>query len=197
MISGIDELRKANAVLEEVKEELRAKNIPFDENLLVGIMVEIPSAALVGDVLAEESDFFSIGTNDLIQYALAIDRVNKNVAYLYEPLHPAILRLLERIIRTGREKGIPVSICGEMASDPKYTILLLGMGLEFFSVNADALLKIKKIVRSISFEEARDIAKQAFSYTSALETEAFITALMEKRFPDVFSYSEHSPAPKM
>jgi phosphotransferase system enzyme I (PtsI) len=151
---------------------------------------------MTGDILAEESDFFSIGTNDLIQYALAIDRVNKNVAYLYEPLHPAILRLLEQIIQSGHAKGIPVSMCGEMASDPKYTILLLGMGLDQFSVNADALLKIKKIIRSISFAEAKEIAQQALSHSLASETEAFITELMERRFPDVLSYSEHSPAPK-
>jgi phosphotransferase system enzyme I (PtsI) len=190
MISGIDELRSANAVLEEVKAEFRQKQIPFDEEIEVGIMVEIPSAALTGDLLAEEADFFSIGTNDLIQYSLAIDRVNKNVAYLYEPLHPGILRLLVQIIQAGHAKGISVSMCGEMASDPKYTILLLGMGLDQFSVNADALLKIKKIIRSVSFEEAQQIAQQALSYTTASETEAFIVGYMESHFPDVFSYTE-------
>jgi len=190
MISGIDELRSANVVLEEVKEEFRQKRIPFDENIEVGIMVEIPSAALSADILAEEAAFFSIGTNDLIQYSLAIDRVNKNVAYLYEPLHPAILRLIAQIIQAGHAKEIPVGMCGEMASDPKYTILLLGMGLDQYSVNADALLKIKKIIRSVSFEEAQEISQQALSYTSASDTEKFITQLMEKRFPDVFYYSE-------
>jgi phosphotransferase system enzyme I (PtsI) len=190
MISGIDELRSANAVLQEVKEELRQKQIPFDENIQVGIMVEIPSAALTADILAEEADFFSIGTNDLIQYSLAIDRVNKNVAYLYEPLHPGILRLISRIIEAAHAKNIPVGMCGEMASDPKYTILLLGMGLDQYSVNADALLKIKKIIRSVSFQEAQEIAQQALSYTSGADTEQFITQLMEKRFPDVFYYSE-------
>jgi phosphotransferase system enzyme I (PtsI) len=190
MISGIDELRSANAVLEEVKGELRQKQIPFDENIEVGIMVEIPSAALTADILAEEADFFSIGTNDLIQYSLAIDRVNKNVAYLYEPLHPAILRLIAQIIQAGHAKGIPVGMCGEMASDPKYTLLLLGMGLDQYSVNADALLKIKKIIRSVSFEEAQEITQQALSYTTAFETEEFIAQLMEQRFPDVFYYSE-------
>ena len=191
MISGIDELRSANAVLEEVKAEFRQNKVPFDEDIEIGIMVEIPSAALTGDILAEEADFFSIGTNDLIQYALAIDRVNKNVAYLYEPLHPAILRLLVQIIQAGHAKGIPVSMCGEMASDPKYTVLLLGMGLDQFSVNADALLKIKKIIRSVSFEEAQYIAQQALSYTTAAKTEAFIMDYMESHFPDVFSYAEH------
>ena len=179
-----------NAVLEEVKGELRQKQIPFNENIEVGIMVEIPSAALTADILAEEADFFSIGTNDLIQYSLAIDRVNKNVAYLYEPLHPAILRLIAQIIQAGHAKGIPVGMCGEMASDPKYTLLLLGMGLDQYSVNADALLKIKKIIRSVSFEEAQEITQQALSYTTAFETEGFIAQLMEQRFPDVFYYSE-------
>jgi phosphoenolpyruvate-protein phosphotransferase (PTS system enzyme I) len=190
MISGLDELRNANAVLNEVRAELRQQHVPFDENIEVGIMVEIPSAALTGDILARESDFFSIGTNDLIQYALAIDRVNKNVAYLYEPLHPAILRLLAQIIQAGHAAGIPVGMCGEMAGDPKYTVLLLGMGLDQFSVNADALLKIKKIICSISFQEAQDLAKQALSSTSASETDAFVTAFMERHFPDILSYTE-------
>ena len=188
MISGIDELRSANAVLEEVKAELRQEGVPFDEDIKVGIMVEIPSAAITSDILAEESDFFSIGTNDLIQYAIAIDRVNKNVAYLYEPLHPAILRLISHVIEAGHAKGIPVGMCGEMASDPKYTLLLLGMGLDQYSTNADALLKIKKIIRSVSFAEAQEIAQQALSYTSASEVEHFITDLMERRFPDIFCY---------
>ncbi len=188
MISGIDELRSANIVLEEVKAELRQQNIPFDENIQVGIMVEIPSAAVTSDILAEEADFFSIGTNDLIQYSIAIDRVNKSVAYLYDPLHPAILRLLSQIIAAGQSKGIPVGMCGEMASDPKYTLLLLGMGLEQFSTNADALLKIKRIIRSVSYVKAKEIAQQALSYKSGKDTEKFITELMESRFPDMFSY---------
>ena len=129
-----------------------------------------------------------MGTNDLIQYSIAIDRVNKNVAYLYEPLHPAILRLIRQTIEAGHAKGISVGMCGEMASDPKYTLLLLGMGLDQYSTNADALLKIKKIVRSVSFSEAQNIADQALSYTSASEIEQFITNLMEERFPDIFCY---------
>jgi phosphoenolpyruvate-protein phosphotransferase (PTS system enzyme I) len=190
MISGIDELRSANAVLEEVKAGMRQDQIPFDEEIEVGIMVEIPSAAMTSDILAEEADFFSIGTNDLIQYSLAIDRINKNVAYLYEPLHPGILRLIKQVIDAGHAKGIPVGMCGEMASDPKYTLLLLGMGLDQYSINADALLKIKKIVRSVTFDEAREIAQQALSHSSASDTERFITHLMKTRFPDVFYYSE-------
>ena len=188
MISGLDELRSANAVLDEVKAELRQEGTPFDENIPVGIMIEIPSAAITSDILAEEAAFFSIGTNDLIQYSIAIDRVNKNVAYLYEPLHPAILRLISMVIKSAHAKGISAGMCGEMASDPKYTLLLLGLGLDQYSTNADALLKIKKIIRSVSFAEAQEIAQQALSYSSAAETENFITTLMESRFPDIFSY---------
>jgi len=188
MISGIDELRSANAVLEEVKAELRKEGEPFDEHIPVGVMIEIPSAAVTSDILAEEAAFFSIGTNDLIQYSIAIDRVNKNVAYLYEPLHPAILRLISHVIAAAHAKGITVGMCGEMASDPKYTLLLLGMGLDQYSTNADALLKIKKIIRSVSFAEAHDLAQQALSYTSAVDTEKFITDFMESRFPDIFCY---------
>ena len=188
MISGLDELRSANAVLEEVKAELRQEGTPFDENIPVGIMIEIPSAAITSDILAEEAAFFSIGTNDLIQYSIAIDRVNKNVAYLYEPLHPAILRLISMVINAAHAKGISAGMCGEMASDPKYTLLLLGLGLDQYSTNADALLKIKKIIRSVSFAEAQEIAQQALLYSSAAETEKFIATLMESRFPDIFSY---------
>ena len=188
MISGLDELRSANAVLDEVKAELRQEGTPFDENIPVGIMIEIPSAAITSDILAEEAAFFSIGTNDLIQYSIAIDRVNKNVAYLYEPLHPAILRLISMVINAAHAKGISAGMCGEMASDPKYTLLLLGLGLDQYSTNADALLKIKKIIRSVSFAEAQEIAQQALLYSSAAETEKFITTLMESRFPDIFSY---------
>ena len=188
MISGLDELRSANAVLEEVKAELRQEGTPFDENIPVGIMIEIPSAAITSDILAEEAAFFSIGTNDLIQYSIAIDRVNKNVAYLYEPLHPAILRLISMVIKSAHAKGISAGMCGEMASDPKYTLLLLGLGLDQYSTNADALLKIKKIIRSVSFAEAQEIAQQALLYSSAAETEKFIATLMESRFPDIFSY---------
>ncbi|MBD3309353.1 phosphoenolpyruvate--protein phosphotransferase [candidate division KSB3 bacterium] len=190
MISGIDELRSANAVLQDVKAELRHEGIPFDEAIEVGIMIEIPSAALTADILAQEADFFSIGTNDLIQYAIAIDRINKNVAYLYDPLHPAILRLIAHVIETGHNHGIPVSMCGEVASDPKYTLLLLGLGLDEYSTNPDALLKIKKIIRSVSFSDAQQIAQQALSYTSPKDTDRFITDLMESRFPDIFCYFE-------
>ncbi|MDR1194989.1 MAG: phosphoenolpyruvate--protein phosphotransferase [Endomicrobium sp.] len=160
MISGVEELREANKILEKVKKNLRSENIKFDENIEVGAMIEVPSAAIIADVLAKELDFISIGTNDLIQYTLAVDRVNENVTHLYDPSHPAILRLIKRIIDAGHEAGIDVGMCGEMAGDPYYTMLLLGMGLDEFSVSPAQIPKIKKIIRSVSYEESKMAAEQ-------------------------------------
>lgn len=185
MISGVDELRKANAILHEAKEELDQEGIPYDKNIPVGIMVEVPSAAIIADFLAKEVDFFSIGTNDLIQYCLAIDRENEKVAYLYEPYHPSILRLLAHIIKVGHEENIPVSMCGEMAGDPKYTVILLGLGLDSFSMNADSLLKVKKVIRSVTLSQAEKVAKEVLSFTTSEEIQQYLTEWMMKHFPDL------------
>jgi phosphotransferase system enzyme I (PtsI) len=155
MISGLEELRAANKILEKVKSDLRKENIPFDENMETGAMIEVPAAAIIMDAIAKEVDFVSIGTNDLIQYSLAVDRINENVANLYDPLHPAILRLIKKIIDEGHKAGIEVGMCGEMAGDPFYTPVLVGLGLDDFSVSPAQIPKIKKVIRSVSYEDVK------------------------------------------
>jgi len=166
MISGVDELRAANVILNEVKQELRSKAVQFDENMEVGIMIEIPSAALTVDLLAKEADFLSIGTNDLIQYTLAVDRVNEYVTHLYEPLHLSVLRLLKNIIDAGHKAGKWVSMCGEMAGDPSYTEILLGLGLEHFSVAATSVLRLKKEIINTNLAEAKKITEEIINEAS-------------------------------
>ncbi|MDR1942440.1 MAG: phosphoenolpyruvate--protein phosphotransferase [Endomicrobium sp.] len=160
MISGIEELRAANKILKKVKENLRKENVSFDENMEVGAMIEVPAAAIIMDAIAKEVNFVSIGTNDLIQYSLAVDRINENVANLYDPLHPAILRLIKKIIDEGHKAGIEVGMCGEMAGDPFYTPALVGLGLDDFSVSSAQIPKIKKVIRSVSYEDAKSAADQ-------------------------------------
>ncbi|MGA2090927.1 MAG: phosphoenolpyruvate--protein phosphotransferase [Endomicrobiales bacterium] len=163
MISGVSELKAANKILDEVKQDLRREGKPFDEKIEVGSMIEVPSAAVTADLIARECDFLSIGTNDLIQYTLAVDRVNENVAQLYEPLHLSILRLLKTIIDAGHNAGKWVGMCGEMAGDPSFVKVLLGMGLDEFSVASVQIPKIKKITRSLSMSEAKDLVNDIFS----------------------------------
>jgi phosphotransferase system enzyme I (PtsI) len=174
MISGMEELESANKLLDECKKELKAKRVAFAKDIEVGVMIEVPSAALIADILAERVDFFSIGTNDLIQYALAVDRVNEKIAYLYEPAHPAVLRLLKNIIDAGHAKGIWVGMCGEMASEPIFAPLLLGLGLDEFSVPAYSLLKIKKIIRSIKYEDARKLSQEALLLSTGKDVENLV-----------------------
>jgi phosphotransferase system enzyme I (PtsI) len=160
MISALEELHEANKILEKVKQDLKKEHINFDEKIEVGSMIEVPSAAMIIDAIAKEVDFVSIGTNDLIQYTLAIDRINENVASLYDPLHPTILRFIKRIIDESHKAGIDVGMCGEMAGNPYYTPLLLGLGLDEFSVVSAQIPKIKRVIRNISFENVRKIAEE-------------------------------------
>jgi phosphotransferase system enzyme I (PtsI) len=182
MISEVEELKSAKALLEEVKDELREKKISFDENIEVGIMVEIPSAALAGDSLAKESNFFSIGTNDLIQYTLAVDRGNERIAHLYQGFHPAVLKLIKETIKAGHRNGIWVGLCGEMAGDPLATVLLVGMGVDELSTSAMAIPEIKKIIRSITFEEAQRVAQQVLSLSTISDIKKFLIEDYAKRF---------------
>jgi phosphotransferase system enzyme I (PtsI) len=160
MISGVAELRHANQILEEVKVDLRAENLAFNEAIEVGAMVEIPSAAAIVDLLAAEADFFSIGTNDLIQYLMAVDRLNDRVAHLYEPAHPAVLRTLKMIIDEANRLGKPVSVCGEIAGDPIYASLLLGMGATSLSLTSSLLPEVKYFIRNVKIEDARALVEE-------------------------------------
>lgn len=190
MISGLEELREANSILEEVKNELNKEKMPFNKDIEVGAMIEIPSAALTADILAKEVDFFSIGTNDLIQYALAVDRVNEKIAYLYEPAHPAVLRLIKNIIDNGHKEGIWVGMCGEMAGDPALTLILVGLGLDEFSTSPILLPEIKKIIRAVKLSDARDLAAKALMLNTGKEIESFARRRLKEIAPDLFNYSD-------
>lgn len=161
MISGVREVREAKKILEETKDELRRENIKFDEHIKVGIMVEIPSAAMTADVIAKEVDFFSIGTNDLCQYALAVDRMNPKVSGLYQPLHPGILRLIKTVIDASHKHGKFTGMCGEMAGTEEACVVLLGLGLDEFSMSAPSIPAVKNIVRNVTYKQAEEIANNA------------------------------------
>jgi len=186
MISGIEEIRQAKAILEEVKSDLVKSGIRYDTGIKIGAMIEVPSASIIADLLAREVDFFSIGTNDLIQYALAIDRVNEHVSYLYEPLHPSILRIIRGVVEGAHVARIPVAICGEMAAEPAYTLILLGMGLDEFSMNPGAIPRVKKVIRMSSFAESKALADQVFQFATASEVESYVRSWMAERFPEDF-----------
>ncbi|MDD5355561.1 MAG: phosphoenolpyruvate--protein phosphotransferase, partial [Candidatus Omnitrophica bacterium] len=186
MISGVEELKQANKLLEESKKELRARKIAYDEGLKVGVMIEVPSAALTCDILAKEAAFFSIGTNDLIQYSLAVDRTNEKVAYLYEPTHPAVLRLIKSIIEAGHKAGINVGMCGEMSGEPAFALLLLGLGLDEFSMPAIAVSRIKQIIRLVNFKDAQDIAHKALDLSESKEVEKFAKEQLHRILPKFY-----------
>lgn len=174
LISTVSELKKANELLEESRQELKKEGIPFSDKLQVGAMIEIPSAALTSDVLAKEVDFFSIGTNDLIQYSLAVDRVNEKIAYLYQPTHPAILKLIHMVVENAHAHNKWVGSCGEMASDPAIALLMVGLGIDELSASPVSLPKIKKAIRSIKFSDAQKIAKKALEFSTSEEIKSYL-----------------------
>ena len=186
MISGLEEMIQANALVEECKAELRRENIPFDGALEIGAMIEIPSAVMVADALARRGKFFSIGTNDLIQYSLAVDRMNERIAHLYEPTHPAILRLIKATVDAAHAHGITASVCGEMAGDPMLTPLLLGLGVDELSVAPPHVPAIKFLIRRLKLAEAKALAEFALNCESPSEILAKTKVLAQSVAPSLF-----------
>ncbi|HEX7840124.1 MAG TPA: phosphoenolpyruvate--protein phosphotransferase [Kofleriaceae bacterium] len=174
MISGVAELRAAKAVVDEVKLELQQEGLAFDEHVKLGIMIEMPSAALSADFLAEECDFFSIGTNDLIQYTMAVDRVNEYVSYLYEPLHPALMRLLGEVARAAHATNIPVTVCGEMAGEPMIAPVLIGLGIRELSMSAVSVPEVKALIRSTRIPETEALVQRISKLGTAAEVRAMV-----------------------
>lgn len=188
LISSVQEMRAARELLAAVKNELSRQGVPFDGNLPVGAMIEVPAAVTLCRILAREADFFSIGTNDLIQYALAIDRGNKMVASMYQPLHPAVMHMVHQVVAAGREAGIPVAMCGEMAGDPLNIPILLGLGVDELSMNALAIPVIKSVIRQFNLKEARDMAEKALGMVTVEEINDIATREMSRRFPEIFRF---------
>lgn len=190
MISSLEEIRQAKLILEEEYNNLVREGIKLGEDFEIGVMIEVPSAAVIAEALAKEADFFSIGTNDLIQYTLAIDRINERVSYLYEPLHPAVLRLIKNVVDVGHNAGIKVAMCGEMAGDPLYVMVLLGMGLDELSMNPLAIPKIKSMVRKATLEESRQLLGNILPMSSAKDVRQHVERTMKEYFPDEFQVSD-------
>ena len=186
MISGIEELRRARQILEECKRELKSEGKAFNPDIEVGVMIEVPSAAMIADLIVKEASFISIGTNDLLQYSLAIDRVNEHVAYLYEPFHPAVLRIIKGVVEAANKAGVSVSVCGEMAGEPEYALILLGFGVDQLSMNAYSVLRVKRLIRSISHAEAKKICKNILNFATAKEVENYINMKLPGLYKEEF-----------
>jgi phosphotransferase system enzyme I (PtsI) len=174
-------------ILAEVKEDLEDEGIPFNRKLPVGTMIEVPAAAIMAEELAREVNFFSIGTNDLVQYTLASDRTNETVASLYSPGDPAILRLIEMVVKAAQRYGIEVSVCGEMSGDPIYTLLLLGLGLRQLSVTPQNIPEIKKIVRSVNIDETKKVAQEVMRLETARDVNSYLRDQTRRILPEVVS----------
>ncbi len=187
MISGMEEILQAKRIYNDVKADLQTQGIPFGEDIQIGVMIEVPSAVIIADALAKEVDFFSIGTNDLIQYVLAIDRINERVTYLYEPLHPAVLRMIRQTVDAGHNAGISVAMCGEMAGEPLYGMILLGLELDELSMNPTLIPRVKKIIRETTVAESKELLQRVMNFSSAVEVREYVEKTMRERFPGEFS----------
>jgi phosphotransferase system enzyme I (PtsI) len=187
LITNLKELRQAKMLMADVREDLEDEGVLFDPDVKVGIMVEVPSAALMARHFAHECDFFSIGTNDLTQYTLAVDRSNERVASLYTPGHPAVLRLIRTVVEAGQEAGIEVAVCGEMAGEPIYVPVLLGLGIQVFSVSSATLLEIKKVIRTIPIAQAREVCEKVFQFDSDREVDAYLTEIGRRLLPEMIT----------
>lgn len=178
MISGVDEMRQVKALFHEVLDDLDRRRIQYDRDIKTGSMIEVPSAVAVADLLAQECDFFSIGTNDLIQYSLAVDRVNERIAHMYQPAHPAVLRMIHQTAEAARNRGIPCGCCGEVAADPKFTEVLIGLGVDSLSMSAVAIPAVRAEIANTSYDQAREFAQSVLK----LSTTAEVLALLEARY---------------
>lgn len=186
MISGIEEIRRVKDLLAEAKDELRSRGLAFDDALEIGIMIEIPSAVVIADLLAREVDFFSVGTNDLIQYTLAIDRTNEHLAQLFQPLHPAVLRSLKTVVEAAHTAGIRACMCGEMAGEPAYLPVLLGLGFDELSMNASSIPRVKKVLRRAARADAERLIATLLTFSTVAEVEQFLKTEISARFSESF-----------
>ncbi len=185
MISTIEEFLRAKMITLEIMDELRTKGIPFKGNIPIGIMIEVPSAAIYADKLAKHADFFSVGTNDLVQYLLAVDRINEKIAYLYNPLNLAVLRLLKHVVDIADANKVPISICGEMAGEPRYTMMLLGLGFRHFSMSPTYMYKVKRILRSVDIAECLALVKECMELEKTEDIEKIVFNKFKKKFPEM------------
>jgi phosphotransferase system enzyme I (PtsI) len=185
LITNLKELKQAKMLLADVREDLEEEGIHVDAGIKVGIMIEVPSAAIMVRRFAGECDFFSIGTNDLTQYVLAVDRTNERVAGMYTPGHPAVLRLIKTVTDTARDAGIEVAVCGEMAGEPNYVLVLLGLGIQVFSVSSATLLEIKKVIRSVTMDQAKEVCEKVFQFDSDREVDAYLAEITRRLLPEL------------
>ena len=186
LVTSIDEVRQAKHLIHNAMDDLVEDGIAFDKDLQIGIMIEVPSAALMASNFAREVDFFSIGTNDLVQYTLAVDRTNERVADLFAPAHPAVLKLVRDVVRAGRRRGVPISCCGEAAGDIEFAVLLLGLGVRTLSVSPGGIPGIKRLIRSVSIDRCERLAKEAISFDSGTQVSMYVRDRLRKILPEAY-----------